>query len=328
MESLPFSHWQATCSRAALQQRAALYAQIRQFFNQREVLEVETAILSQCCIPESNIYHFQTAYHQLHSGQVPQVTPLYLRTSPEAQMKRLLASGSGAIFQIAKVFRDEEAGRWHQPEFTMLEWYRPDFTIDAFLQEVDDLLQLLLGCAAAERLSYCEAFAQFTPVHPLDSSLSELQKYADTLGFSDAHRLNQDECLQFIMVQVIEPQIGRQRPVILTDFPAAQAALARKKTDNPLLAERFEVYFQGLELANGFHELADAIEQRQRFIEQLETRQQQNLPTPPLDERLLNALAAGLPDCCGIAIGLDRILMLQIQARSIEDVVAFTVRNS
>jgi lysyl-tRNA synthetase class 2 len=248
-------------------------------------------------------------------------------------MKRLLAAGSGAIYQITKVFRDSEAGRWHNPEFSLLEWYRPGFNQNQLIQEIDQLLQTLLHTSPAERITYCTVFEQHTGLHPLHTPLPALQNYAAQFGLAWAYRgvqnvqdLERDTCLQLILSHHIEPHLGKnRRPTVITDYPASQAALARKRLDNPQLAERFEIYLQGIELANGFYELTDPLEQRQRFEQDLAKRQALKLPTYPLDERFLAALESGMPDCAGVALGLDRLLMLITGASHIHQVLAFSI---
>ncbi|MCK5662104.1 MAG: EF-P lysine aminoacylase GenX [Thiotrichaceae bacterium] len=303
--------WQPTANLDTLRLRATLYNQIRDFFKSHQVLEVETPILSAGCVPDPMIepFHIDDKHWFLH-------------TSPELAMKRLLAAGSGAIFQITKVFREEEKGRWHNPEFTLLEWYQPGFSQDDLIQEVNELLQILLHCPPAECLTYCGVFEKYTGLHPLHSPLSAFQDYAAKFGLQD---LDRDTCLQLILSHEIEPHLGQNCPTVIKDFPATQAALARKCVDNPQLAERFEVYVQGIELANGFYELTDPVEQRQRFEQELAKRQSLNLPTYPLDERFLAALASGLPDCAGVALGLDRLLMLIADVSHINEVLAFPV---
>ncbi len=305
--------WRPTASLEMLQLRTKLYQDIRNFFADRQVLEVETPILSVASVPEPTIEPLYANYSDK--------TRLFLQTSPELAMKRLLAAGSGAIFQITKVFRNDEAGRWHNPEFSMLEWYQPGFKQADLIKEVDEFFQTLLHCGPAECLDYCSVFEQYTGLHPLDTSLTELQKYVKNM--QDTQSLDRDACLQLIISQQIEVKLGQDRPTIIQNFPASQAALARKNIDNPQLAERFEVYIQGIELANGFYELTDPIEQRQRFNQDLVTRRKLNLPTYPLDEDFLAALEAGLPDCSGVAIGLDRLLMLITGAKHINEVLVF-----
>jgi len=311
--------WQSTAHLSTLRLRAELYKSLRKFFADRAVLEVETPILSAGCVPEPHIEPFRTDYHG------PNPKSLFLHTSPELPMKRLLAAGSGAIFQISKVFRDGEAGRWHNPEFSLLEWYRPGFNQNDLIQEVDKLLQYILYCVPAEGLSYRTVFKQKTGLHPLACSLKALQDYAKQFGIPEARHLDRDTCLQLIFSHHIEPQLGESRPTVIKYFPASQAALARKKVDDPQWAERFEVYVRGIELANGFYELTDPVEQRQRFEEDLAKRKILNLPTYPLDERFLAALEAGLPDCAGVAMGLDRLLMLMTGASHINEVLTFPI---
>ncbi len=312
--------WQPTASLRNLHLRARLYRDIRDFFAVRQVLEVETPSFSAGCVPDPNIKPFFTSYHHGPSSK-----KLFLQTSPELPMKRLLAAGSGAIFQICKVFRNGEAGRLHNPEFSLLEWYRTGFNQNDLILEIDELLQILLNCLPISRLTYSKAFEKYTSIHPLDNSTSDLQNYATQLGLENGNDLERDACLQFIFSYRIEPLLGHICPNVITDFPATQAAMARKRTDNPQLAERFEVYVQGIELANGFYELTDPEEQRQRFENDLATRQALNMPTYPLDERFLTALESGLPDCAGVAIGLDRLLMLIADVSHIHEVLAFPI---
>lgn len=311
------SHWQPNASLVHLQRRAALYQQIRQFFAQRNVLEVETPILSRAAVPEPSIEPLHTQF----SGQ----QQLYLQTSPELPMKRLLAAGSGAIFQICKVFRDDELGRWHNPEFSLLEWYRPDFSQMDLIHEVSALLQVVLGCPLVEIISYEQVFKTYLHIHPLQCALSDLHQLLQPLGLTDVTQYDRDTCLQLLMSSRIELQLPTTHPIAIKDFPASQAALARKNPENPDYAERFEFYFKGVELANGFHELTDPIEQRQRFEQDLQKRKDNGQPILPIDEAFLTALEVGLPDCSGVALGLDRLLMLSLDAEHIEDVLSFSV---
>jgi elongation factor P--(R)-beta-lysine ligase len=313
--------WQPTASLAAIRARARLYATIRHFFAARNVLEVETPILSAAAVPEPAITPFFTHYHAPHAS----VKTLFLHTSPELPMKRLLAAEIGAIYQITKVFRDGEQGSRHNPEFTLLEWYHPHWNQYELLQEIDDLLQLILNCPPAETLSYKNAFFQYLKCCPVSTPLHELQKMAENKGYYQAQNLSRSACLQFLMSQHIEPFLGEKCPLFLVDFPTEQAALARKKEDDPQYAARFEVYYRGIELANGFEELTDPKEQRERFLADLATRQQQQQPLLPLDERFLMALQAGLPACSGVALGLDRLLMLQLGVDHIHDVLTFPI---
>lgn len=310
-------NWQPDADIAHLHKRAALYQKIRQFFAQRQVLEVETPILSHAAVPDPNIEPLTTMLYGYKK--------LYLHTSPELPMKRLLAAGSGAIFQICKVFRDDELGRWHNPEFTLLEWYRPDFSQDDLIQEVSDLLQFILACPPAKIMTYEQVFITYLDIHPLQTNLSELQKRVTRFGLDN--KLDRDTCLQVLLSHEIEPLLPTEYPVVIKDFPASQAALARKKIDNPQWASRFEFYFNGIELANGFHELSDPIEQRQRFGLDVTKRAENGQTILPIDEYFLAALDAGLPDCAGVALGVDRLLMLWLGAEKIQEVLSFSIER-
>jgi lysyl-tRNA synthetase class 2 len=321
--SIPLN-WQPTASIETLRQRAHLLSQIRAFFTARDVLEVETPMLCHATLPDAHIDPFYSDYHG------PDPRRLYLHTSPEAAMKRLLAAGSGAIFQIAKVFRDNEAGRLHNPEFTLLEWYRPDFSYDDLMDEIAELICLTLHLPTAKRLSYSHVFQHYIGFNPLDIALSDLQaKVAEVVPYvGDMERLDRDICLQLLMSELIEPKLGWDCPVFIYDYPASQASLARCKPDNLAVAERFELYINGVELANGFRELTDVVEQRARFEAELEQRKQQNILPIPIDERFLAALKQGMPETSGVALGIDRLLMLKLNAKHIKEVVSFDVTQS
>jgi elongation factor P--(R)-beta-lysine ligase len=299
--------WRPLATRETLQARADLYRSVRAFFDARGVLEVETPLLSAHATVDRHIESFATT-----DGR-------WLQTSPEFAMKRLLAAGSGPIWQIAKVFRREEAGRHHNPEFSLLEWYRPGFDHHALMSEVESLLQAL-GAPAGPyaRRTYREAFlehAGFDPWAVTTATLRELPQ-ADALP-ADADR---DSLLDLWMSHRVGPQLGLGCPAFLYDFPASQAALARVVDG---CAQRFELFWDGLELANGFWELLDAEEQAARFEADLRWRRAQGHDGPPPDRHLLEALRAGLPDCAGVALGLDRLLMKRIGAERLESVLAF-----
>ena len=318
-------HWQPTASITQLKQRAATIALIRDFFARRQVLEVDTPAMSQATVTDIHLHTFQTEFvgPGYADGQ-----PLYFMTSPEFHMKRLLSAGSGPIFQICKSFRNEESGRFHNPEFTMLEWYRPGFDHHELMDEMDELLQLVLDCGAAERMSYQQAFIEVLGVCPLEGSMAELKVAAATLGLSDIAEPEEDRdtLLQLLFSVGVEPQIGQQVPVFVYDFPASQAALAQINPSDPRVAERFEVYFKGIELANGFHELADGDEQLARFEEDNRKRQAMGLKPQPIDMLLVEALRAGFPDCAGVALGIDRLIMLAQGLDHIDQVTAFPIR--
>ncbi len=313
--------WRPTASVASLRHRALLLARVRGFFAERRVLEVETPVLSAGAVTDPQIDSLCTAVRGI-------AAPLFLGTSPEFAMKRLLAAGSGDIFQVCKVFRDGEIGRWHNPEFTLIEWYRLGFDDAALMDEVESLVRHLLEpgrrLAAAERLSYAAALERHAGV---DSSAGD----ADLAAAARAHGivcdadLDRDARLDLLMGLVVGPQLGIGRPSFICDYPASQASLARLKPGTPPVAARFELYLDGIELANGFHELANAAEQRARFAQDLATRRARGQGEPPPDLRLLAALAAGLPECAGVALGFDRLAALALNAASLAEVIAFPI---
>lgn len=319
--------WQPTASLAALKKRAEILQQIRDFFAQRQVLEVETPLISSAATADLNIHNFVTVYQEL--GHTTQQS-LYLQTSPEFAMKRLLAAGSGSIYQICKAFRNGDNGRQHNPEFSMLEWYRLDFDHHQLMQEVDELFQTILHTAPGERLSYADIFQHYLQLNPHRSSVTELQNCAaqHDLHTSLTHHDSVDDWLSLLLTHLIEPHLGRKQPTFIYDFPASQAALAKIRPGNPPVAERFEVYIEGIELANGYHELTDPVEQQQRFMHYQSYCESLNLQPPPIDERLLAALAHGLPNCAGVALGIDRLVMLAIKATSLAEVIAFPLARA
>lgn len=320
-------NWQPSASIENLKARASLLKTIRDFFYARNVMEVETPSLSQASVTDIHLASFST---QFVGPGFAKGLPLYLQTSPEFAMKRLLAAGSGAIFQLAKAFRNEEAGRHHNPEFTMLEWYRPGFNAAQLMDEIDDLMTAVVGSEKAERISYQQAFITHLACDPLTASIEELTQLAKLQGFDHiAEQENdKDTLLQLLFCMCIEPKIGQQTPCFVYHFPASQAALAKLNTDDNRVAERFELYFKGMELANGFDELTEADEQRQRFIDDNNKRKAQSLAEVTVDERFLAALSHGLPQCSGVALGVDRLLMLALNAKRISDVIAFDVERA
>ena len=317
--------WQPTASVKNLLTRAKLLAEIRRFFTDRGLLEVETPVLSEFGVTDVHLATFSTEFISPFGEQSK---TLWLSTSPEYHMKRLLAAGSGPIFQIGKVFRNEEAGNRHNPEFTMLEWYRPHFDMYRLINEVDDLLQQILECPPAESMSYQFAFQQYVGLDPLSADLSELAEKAKKHQLIGAENENRDTLLQFLFSTVVEPQIGQEVPVVVYHFPASQAALAQISSEDLRVAERFEFYYKGLELANGFHELSDAREQLRRFQQDNLQREKMGLPVRAIDTRLLAAVQAGIPNCSGVALGVDRLLMIAMGTESIKDVISFAIDNA
>jgi elongation factor P--(R)-beta-lysine ligase len=317
--------WRPTASPGALERRAAMLAAARKFFADRGVLEVETPILSAAAASDPQIESLRTQI-----AGVP--APAYLCTSPEFAMKRLLAAGSGDIYQICKVFRDAERGRWHNPEFTMIEWYRLGFDDAALMTEVEKFIgDVLAPCRLlepAERLSYAAALQRHAGVDADRASDGDLGAAAARHGIVCHAELDRDARLDLLMGMVAGPLMGRGRPTFVYDYPASQAALARLKPSRvPPVAARFELYLDGLELANGFHELGSSGEQRARFTRDLTVRGMRGQAQPPVDEHLLAALDA-LPECAGVALGFDRLVAIAVGGRSLADTLAFTTDNA
>ncbi|WJG21390.1 elongation factor P--(R)-beta-lysine ligase [Vibrio furnissii] len=316
------SEWMPTASIEQLKQRAALLSRIRQFFAERDVLEVDTPAMSHATVTDVHLHTFQT---QFVGPGYATGRHLHLMTSPEFHMKRLLAAGSGSIYQMAKAFRNEENGRYHNPEFTMLEWYRVGFDHHDLMDEMDALLQMTLQTGASERLTYQQAFLTVLGVCPLEGSMAELKQAAASLGLSDIAEpeTDRDTLLQLLFSMGVEGNIGQHVPAFVYDFPASQAALAKINPNDARVADRFEVYFKGIELANGFHELDNPREQLARFEADNAKRIAMGLAPQPIDYHLIAALEAGLPACAGVALGIDRLIMLALGEDHIDKVTAF-----
>ncbi|MGL9769163.1 MAG: elongation factor P--(R)-beta-lysine ligase [Sodalis sp. (in: enterobacteria)] len=321
------ANWKPSAPIVNLLKRTVIISQIRRFFNDRGLLEVETPAMSQATVTDIHLVPFQTCFFRPGSADG---IPLYLMTSPEYHMKRLLAAGSGPLFQLCHSFRNEEYGRYHNPEFTILEWYRPHYDMYRLMNEVDDLLQQILDCDHAEMFSYQEVFTQYMEIDPLSADKIQLYDAAIKWNLGEAASLenDRDTLLQLLFAVVVEPNIGHDKPAFIYHFPASQAALAKINSQDCRVANRFEVYFKGIELANGFHELTDAQEQRQRFEQDNRKRVAMNLNEQPIDENLLAALAQGIPECSGVALGVDRLVMLALKADRLSDVIAFAVEHA
>ncbi|MFY0991490.1 EF-P lysine aminoacylase EpmA [Halomonas sp. C05BenzN] len=315
--------WRPTASIETLRERARLIAGVRAFFAARDVLEVETPVLG----------HGGSTDPHLASLSTEATTPagrerLWLQTSPEFAMKRLLAAGAGPIFQLARCFRDGEVGRRHNLEFTMLEWYRPGMSLDGLIEETAALIHTVLGQSPGpiRRHRYRELFREALAVDPFTVPLAELRRLAEEKGglaMADAPR---DDCLDLLLSLEIEPHLGWEGIDVVVDYPASQAALARRHRDpedGAWVASRFEVYLQGLELANGYDELTDAAEQAARFAEDNAARREAGLPEVDVDRRLLAALAHGMPEGSGVALGIDRLIQLALGKSSVAAVMAF-----
>ncbi|MBZ2190270.1 EF-P lysine aminoacylase GenX [Alcanivorax sp. JB21] len=310
--------WQPTCSARALKARAQLYAATRQFFAERQVMEVSTPVLAAHGVTDPHIPSIAVPAHG------------YLQSSPEYHMKRLLAAGSGPIYQISQVFRDGESGQRHNPEFTLLEWYRPGFDLQALIDETVALLSQQLSQQLAQQLArppvqqhrFRDLFATVTGLDPLRAPLADLYQASPDQLPAD---LDRAALVDYLMATRVEAALPANTLTIVSHYPGWAAALSRTApdTDGETVAERFEIYFGAMELANGYHELTDASEQAQRFQSDQLRRQDAGLPAMAADPRLLAALTAGLPDCAGVAVGLDRLLMCQLGAPRIRDVLAF-----
>ncbi len=301
-----------------LKARAQMLGAVRSFFAQRHVLEVDTPILSQTAPIDT---HIDVMTLHLENG-----TRGYLHTSPEYRMKRLLADHPIDIYQLSHVFREEEAGLLHNPEFTMIEWYRVGFSLQELALETLKLTQLFVGRLEPIFLSYRDLFLKYTGIDPFQVAAPKLHQKGLDLGLSlpsSAADWDVDTWLHFYMSFYLEPRLDGL--YVIQGFPASQAALARLRQEGNLcVADRFEIFLNGIELANGFHELTDPAEQRRRFEKANEERKGLGKPVLPLDERFLSALQQGMPDCCGVAAGFDRLFMLHQKASSLQEVVPFT----
>jgi len=323
--------WQPTMDWQNAKQRAHILAQIRSFFLALDIIEVETPLLSHATVTDVHLDAFSTLYNYSAESHCDESTNLYAQTSPEFAMKRLLASGYGCCYQICKAFRHEQQGRYHNPEFTMLEWYRVGFDHFQLMDEVAELLSSVLGCQQVERISYQELFIREVAIDPLMTNRDELiriisahDKLSDWLEQEDCL----DTLLQFIMAELIEPNIGDNKPCFVYNFPASQASLAKISLKDPRVAERFECYFKGIELANGFHELTDVAQQKLRFEQDNQTRTTLGKIEQDIDQHFISALEHGLPACAGVALGIDRLVMLALTVNKIDQVITFPIVNA
>lgn len=312
--------WRPTARPGALQLRATMLAAARDFFAERAVLEVETPLLCDHAVTELHI-------DALSAGADNE----WLRTSPEYHMKRLLAAGSGDIYQIGKVFRAGERGRLHQPEFTMIEWYRLGRSVTEVADECCDLIDTLVARAdkstlPRQKLSYRDAFMQTCGLDPLLASAEQIRATALRMLPGNPPNIPHEarsDWLDLLAGGYVYPQLGTDTLLIINDYPADQAMLARLNPDNPAVAERFEIFLNGVELANGYYELADASEQADRFAADNIARVESGRPAVSVDPQLLAALHHGLPDCSGVALGLDRLLLLATDSNDLDEILSF-----
>ena len=312
--------WQPSATFETLRLRARILAVIREFFTARDVLEVETPALSPWGTTDPALTSLHTTVSALGTARS------YLHTSPEFAMKRLIAAGSGDIYQICRVYRDGELGRWHEPEFALLEWYRVGWDDLALMDEVGELLAACLGperiAGSPLRLSYTDAFAEHLCVDAwADAGTIAAALESHTIEVPDT--LDRRGLLDLALSTVIVPRLPSDRLIYIYDFPADQAALARLKDSTPAVAARFEVFIDGIELANGYAELTDALEQRARFEAERNAHARLGRNAPPSDETLLAALAHGLPECAGVAIGIDRLVAIAAGLDGISAAVSF-----
>jgi lysyl-tRNA synthetase class 2 len=331
-------NWRPTAARELLQRRAAALAKVREFFASRGVMEVDTPIVVSSPVTDVHIHSAEVRFPDDPRVPMPDSPRYFLHTSPEFAMKRLLAAGSGDIYQICHVVRGLERGRQHNAEFTLIEWYRTGFSLERLMDEVEALVRDVLGPSAApmpsHRVTYREAFVYELQIDPFACTREELEFAAQDLGFepsdpsvalTDSAR---DELLELLMGAKIGPRLGRNSLTFVHRYPASQAALARLDPKDPRCALRFELYCEGIELANGFHELASPQEQRARFEHDQQERRRRGLPTRALDEHLLGALESGLPDAAGVALGFDRLVMLATGASHIDEVIPFPIERA
>jgi lysyl-tRNA synthetase class 2 len=309
--------WRPSAAIETLKLRAELNKKIRAFFEARQVLEVETPILSKTATVDPAIESFST--HLLNQTY-------YLQTSPEFFLKRLLAANAGDVFSLAKAFRQGEVGYKHQPEFTLLEWYRINWDEHQLIDEVIELLSLFFTNLKPKKITYRNLFVDKVGLDPFVSSAEEVEQKARKYIKIDTQENDKDFWLDLLMTHVVEPQLNDELFAVY-NYPASQAALAKIEIDNNghKIARRFEIYFRGMELANGYFELLDPVEQKKRFEKDLVYREKNNLPLLPFDEHLIAAMEYGLPACAGVAMGVDRLMMLLAKEKKIQNVLSFGV---
>jgi lysyl-tRNA synthetase class 2 len=322
----PRTDYLPTASLANLRLRADLLRHAREFFRERGFLEVETPVLSADVVVDRHLDPIPVILAD-DPRQPIQGRGLWLQTSPEFHMKRLLAAGATAIYQITRAFRSGETGPLHNPEFTILEWYRAGDGMAEGMSLLSEFAEHLLKRGRAEQLSYAEAFKRHVGIDPHTASMSDLQSAAERHEIAAPRSLGDDRdgWLDLLLVDCVQSHLGRPRPTIVFDYPASQAALARVRDETPAVAERFELYVDGIELANGYHELLNADVLRSRFTAANRQRTADGKPPLPEESRLLAAMEAGLPPCTGVALGFDRLFMIAAGARSLAEVMAFPI---
>ena len=315
-------NWQPGASLATLRQRAKLLSIVRKFFADRDILEIETPLLSSATATDVHLTSLTTKLTNLIESKT-----YFLQTSPEFAMKRLLANDVGPIFQICKAFRGDSLTSLHNPEFSILEWYRPGFEMEKLMDEVADLIDATIGVSKITRLSYLEIFKGKLGVNPHVCSLEELAELANSKIDINSCDLNFSDYLDLVMTTLIEPELPEY--CFVFDYPKSQAALSdvESDADGNVIAKRFELYCRGMEIANGYLELTDPVEQRRRSETDNANRSDKGLPQLPIDENLIAALDAGMPKTSGVALGLDRLLMIIDEINDIDKALAFSIKR-
>lgn len=315
--------WRPTAPLSVLKQRADIFCQLREFFRDRGVWEVDTPLLGHAGVSDPHIRNFITHYHPSMGEDKSQVR--YLQSSPEYAMKRLLAAGSGSIYQISKVFRDEACGAQHQYEFSLLEWYRVGWSEEKLIEEVKSVVTLVLGEQSWRVITYADLFQQMLHINPHTISVSELHLLSKQHINQDFDFTDKDQWLDLLFTHIIEPPLKKMGFVIIIQYPASQAALAKtfQNKEGEWVSKRFEIYVNGVELANGYEELQDAKELRERFKQDQTIRKKINIPVAKMDEYFMAAMEFGLPACAGVALGIDRLIMLCVGATHIAQVLPF-----
>ncbi|MDB2543570.1 EF-P lysine aminoacylase EpmA [Woeseiaceae bacterium] len=318
-------HWQPHLDYASAKRRHQKISAIRNYFYDNRVLEVDTPILSTSAVSDINIESISASLAINFSQD------FYLQTSPEFYMKRLLADGFRDIYQICKVFRDDELGRYHSPEFTMIEWYRLGFSLNNMIDETLAIIKLTLhdwqSDVTVEKISYREAFLKYLGIDPLSAKLKKIIALAN-IDSSLREQMNNDrnQYLDFLYATQITKNFDTDKLTVIHHYPASQAALARICPNNDQVAERFEVFFGNIELANGYVELTDILQTKQRFQNDQQLRLKQGKKIRPLDDYFIAAIESGLPDCAGVALGFDRLFMISEDKSNIQSVQQFTIK--
>ncbi len=318
--------WQPTANLATLRQRAALLRDFRDYFHELGFDEVQTPVLSRDTVVDRHLDPIEVNAEQVG---LKDTGTLYLQTSPEFGMKRLLAAGLRSIYQIGPAFRAAERGPFHNPEFTMVEWYRVADDLDAGIRLLSDIVESVCGLKPAERTTYADAFRRVWDCDPLHASVAELSRRCrERCDLPANWSQDRDDWLHLMFAEQVQPQLGWERPTIVSHYPASQSALAKLSSEREGTAQRFELFIQGVELANGYNELLDASEIFARNEAVNHQRAQDRKPSLPVHSHLVQAMRSGLPDCSGCAMGLDRLLMVLTGAHSIDQVLTFPIERA